>query len=332
MCEKFEEIVPVNQSVIDELEYRQNATGVAADELLLNCGNEIPDGLNSGIIASWMDGTSSQTKLEYLNFVMRVWVSPDVPNKSMVKVAPYLEEIEKQRLRTKCGSMGVLKGRKDILEGLTSSTIDSWIALKVKTAKPRYLEYVLRCYRGLDSFDASKSNQNQIAENRKRRAEEYCAIDQELVRFHFERSGVPNSYFLNGSDTPKKVNSAAIHRLRSGKTAEMYRESYDYILDKLVNAPDMKDSGGALAGSEGVSVKDTRLKDGYTLIPDDTLAILGDYHKLGLLPSKIFKHTPFRPKNPKPHTITGWLSGKTRTAKTVDLEFVLRLCKAVAAE
>ena len=132
----------------DELRELRKSTGIAPMRLLKG-RSDVPEGLDSAIIQSWLNGKTESARLDHYKFVLKVWrqVTPRIR----------LSDEDRELLRTEMARTGV--GPKAILRLLPSSPhklkpimISNWVNGKLETASAAQWEAVLSTYRSLPNL------------------------------------------------------------------------------------------------------------------------------------------------------------------------------------
>jgi superfamily II DNA or RNA helicase len=114
-----EQRVSISQDYLDLIRKHKNRTKVAEAKLFLNAG-DIPEGLTSGIVGTWLSGNAVTATQTHLDYVLKIWndtLGVILVTQSMIDI------FEAEIKRTGVGSYSILKDLENIPEELTVNVI-----------------------------------------------------------------------------------------------------------------------------------------------------------------------------------------------------------------
>ena len=137
------EYVERTPEILEELRAERQRTGVGPYALLRD-RPDIPDGFSAHTARRFCGGRIRTIRCGHLQYLQRLWA--DLPDSEVIALTPeILASLQARIERTGKGPHAILRGVKDLPDGLRSSIIRSWLK-GVKTARKDHLDYVFRCY------------------------------------------------------------------------------------------------------------------------------------------------------------------------------------------
>lgn len=136
--------IPITDEIRATLRREAKRTGLGAAALLRGKRPSEINGVNSGMVQTWVSGAVKTAHRDNLDYIIARWQS--MPDKEDVWT-PLTEEvrmnIRTEIVRTGMGIKRILHDRDDVPQGLKESTLTSAVYGKVKKIRRRYIEYAL---------------------------------------------------------------------------------------------------------------------------------------------------------------------------------------------
>lgn len=139
------ETVEITPALRQTLRAHKTRTG-KGPRALLRGARDKPEGLRADAIQRWMSGNTRAARKDHLDYVLKRWAQARV---AMPLDATLRRTLRAHIARTGVGSIALLRGARDMPEGLTPARIESWIHGTAKTALREHVDYVLRRWESL---------------------------------------------------------------------------------------------------------------------------------------------------------------------------------------
>ena len=139
--------IRVTPKILAKLRGHVERTGVGYKTIIKGQSN-IPEGLTPSIIAHLLSGETQSIRKPYLEYVLQVYHDCAYPVHISKK---NLDQLRSHAERTGVGGRSaiLLRGQKNIPEGLTANIIGHWFTGRAEIALPEHINYVLNRYRAL---------------------------------------------------------------------------------------------------------------------------------------------------------------------------------------
>jgi len=219
--------VRITEPTRRELISLQAETKIYPTALLRGVAN-CPETLKPRMIRNWLSGKTKTADKAHLDLVLNRWCSDkakmNIDRYARVKITPEIRnQIKRLRAETGCGAMKLLRGHKNVPEGLSSSTIATWLNGKSTSAKQEHLDYVLRAWQQVERLIPA--------------TDEMIGI----YRAELDRTGIMPSRLLNAfPDGSDGLSVPIMTALRDGKRKSIAERHWLYILASLKALPDAK--------------------------------------------------------------------------------------------
>jgi len=141
-CAHRERLVPIEGWMLTSLR-KSRELGILP-EMLFDEAADIPYGLNAGVIGEWLDGAASEAKKNHLDWVLsRCKALSNVQRPRIAITEGIQATLVAHRERSGVEQTALLKGARDIPDGLSSQLITAWIGGYIGTARKDFLDYVI---------------------------------------------------------------------------------------------------------------------------------------------------------------------------------------------
>lgn len=182
--------------------------------------------------------------------------------------------------------------------GITQRQIHQWMLGLIKSADPKLYTCVLRSWRGLPGLDEEFVVYS---------SEVRAAMDAERTRTGIAAVQI----FTNDADLPDGLTRNKIRNFYCGVLTRLDRRAFEHIMRTWNAFPDADSATVALT-------------------PDILAALRAGITRTNKGPSAILRGARDRPDGLHAALIQTWLSGKTRTARSRHLDYVMN-CYSVAS-
>lgn len=318
--------IKITPEIIAAMHSHIQRTGIWPATLLRGKRNELPEGLNSSHILSWLNGRTITARTDHLNYVIRLWeYLPDATD------IYYMLTDEKQKdLRQKFQAVGLspkrlFDGRQDAPEGFNWERLHHFLSRAKKIRKDHYNYIVAICeaHKGTGYVKITQSIQDKIKS-------EIC------------RTGKSAGTVLRlaGKKKPANITAVKVRIWLKGDVKRAEKNAIDWLLAQFAKYPDKakkakrkykgrydwtsKASGASNHSSGMGSMKP---------IKDEELRLLQQYRQQhGLLPTKIFSAADtLPPTGLNQYMVSNWLSGRTKRVDPEHVKWVLKHCRELEA-
>lgn len=226
-------------------------------------------------------------------------------NKKYIDITPeIIEKLKRLKEETGIKPDSLLRGKKDRPRALSSVQVNGWMKGRIKSAKPRYVDYIFNLW--------EKEEKIPFCEEEKL---------QELIE-DISRLGLNGQQIAHKLDKsvsnlgPKGVDNIIIGKNRNVRVNvfKAIKKSVKKIEDNLKR---LEKTGKILTDIE---------KEKRVAFTDKEIEKLKRYRDLGVLPSRALELSPDNPYDLDQYMITGWISGATKTTFPKHKEWVFKAC------
>jgi hypothetical protein len=291
--------VPVTPQIHRALLDHKVRTGTGTMKLLSQAAN-VPEGLSAGTINNWIDGAAKSAIKEHLDFVLAAYAAlPDGLPKTAI-TASLRRKLRALQASTGLGPSALLRGRKDILAGLSSGQIRGWTTGKIGTARADHLDCVLKLWREVDPVvPITESTRQRLLAEKK-------------------RTGLGSLALLRRDpDAPDGLTPAMLDTWLRGSVDRARRSHLEYILRRWKELPD----GASVAKS---SAHNIRSKCPRIVITEEMRqTLIRERERTGATIRFRVRRDPNLPSGLTPALISNWLNGRIRSARPDHWEFVM---------
>lgn len=283
--------VVIRTEILDKLHAHRERTGIPASKLLAGA-DDLPDGLNTALINSWLAGKTKTANPDHLYYTLKRWKAlPDAPHE-IVSVDQSI--LVAHRERTGVAGTDLLKSAQDMPEGLSLTTINSWLHGGVKTARRDHLEFVLGRWESLESLGY-----------------EYLSITSniliELQSFR-DQLLLPGAIFNDTQDVPDGLSVYTVTSWLNAQVTKARKDHIDFVrarCEQLAN--------------------DTKHR--IPITDDMRMALEQGRERSGIGQTALLKSTANIPDDLTPAMISSWIGKTASTARKDHYEFVIRVWK-----
>lgn len=252
------EFVEITAEIQAQLAFEKKRSGVTS-KLLVQQAKDLPKGLSSKIINSWIAGRITDTKKDDLHFVLQSW--KDLPDKTVNYIrnkkrsatpqrlkltSDIIEELKAERKRTRIKTTKLLANFDTVPKGLTTAIIQSWF-LQHKTHEQKdYIDFVLKAWKTLPDAEIKIIISKPIIEQLRR---EECRTQVSI-----------DVLLKNEKSLPNGITVKEAHLWFEGDIKTVKKEVVDILLRLYASLPDKRPTkiGGAyieLSGKKGQKLR-----------------------------------------------------------------------------
>jgi len=147
-CAHGERPIPIEGWMLTNLRKSQDMG--LLPEKLFDGAADVPGGLNAGVIGEWLDGSASEAKKNHLDWVLaRCKALSSVETPRVAITEGLRATLIAHRERSGVAQSALLKGARDLPDGLSAPLITAWIGGFVDSARKDYLDYVIARWKAL---------------------------------------------------------------------------------------------------------------------------------------------------------------------------------------
>lgn len=227
------EAVPITPKMHKALLAEKKRVGIGGEILFKYAAEDIPARLKVSMIKRWMSGQTRMANKAHYDFVMASYAKLTAEKIYRLRHLEkdnhieFTKEIKSKlkRLQRESGisAMRLLKGRKDIPDGLNSAIISNWLNGSIKSARKEHFDYALKIW----NETTPRLNVTDKMLSQLKREE--------------QRTGQKPSRLLSlFSSAPKGLRTAALHRIIDGDTKTIDQGHWDFLFAAYKALPDVQ--------------------------------------------------------------------------------------------
>ncbi len=218
---------PITPQILEHLKGLKKETGVDTCALLHGRNNEIPEGLNSAVINTWLRGKAKIAKREHLNYVIRLWEEIEHNKHRWVTVTKkQLEHFHHHRVRTGVEPSTLLRISATPPYKLDIKLLSRIITGNTRCVRENHLEYIIMAWEAL----SDRTVNNKITplcrvQGRVKITEE---THNKLKKYH-DLNWLPGFIFKGAVDVPDGLSSWTISSWLSKASATAHKEHLEWV-------------------------------------------------------------------------------------------------------
>lgn len=135
----------IDEMTFQKLKQLRNDTGVGPNRLLAG-RKDIPAGLRSDIIRTWLNGAAKSARADHLEYVLALWegADPCIPLSEDMRA-----DLKREMERTGYKGKSLLNALAPVPEGLRPLDLNLWITGRVDKVRRSHLDFIREGLRSL---------------------------------------------------------------------------------------------------------------------------------------------------------------------------------------
>ncbi len=225
---------PITPAELERIKNLKEETGVGTVALLRGRRNEMPHGLNSGKLETWLNGSSKVAKPEHVEYVLELWEKIAREKKGWVEITKdQIEHIQHHRARSGVDPAMLLRISKNPPDSLNAYMISQIITGTVIRAREYHLDFLIKAWEELPDRDESKQDENKTEPLG--RAGGNVKITEEthnkLKKYH-NLNWLPGFIFKGAVDVPDGLSSGTISSWLSKASTTAHKEHLEWVFTR----------------------------------------------------------------------------------------------------
>jgi hypothetical protein len=230
--------IALTDEIIEELKRLKRETGIGPQSLLRGQQN-VPPGLSSTLIYSWLRGQAKTAKKTHLDFIRSRWKKAH-PRVKLTQ--EQIIEIQQHVKRTGVSWHSLIPNIDPLPDGLDAKKISFFMTGKTRTVRKDYIEAVIQALRSLPDTKLGENTPHRYFGTIKHKKRfTFSQIHADALLHERNRTGVSQGemlkYFYRGQ-VPEGLTATMISAWINNRPKTVPSELYDWTLKAWKALPD----------------------------------------------------------------------------------------------
>lgn len=216
--------VAVTPQLREELRSESNRTTIGPMKLFRGRRHELPTGLNSRVVNSWLDGSAQSAKPEHIQYVLNSYKNYPLDEHHRELDSEMRQKIASERLRTNVSYAQLISESQKPPSGLTAKNIIGWVRGSISKVLGEHHDFVLLEY-------DKRVTQVPISNN---------VLDR--LRSARYRTGVnlPKLFKRHPQLVPTDLSIETARKILAGTKTQADKRHIDFLLSTYSETPDKR--------------------------------------------------------------------------------------------